>query len=71
MLRPPETMLIFQGLYMKAFIKSLEDKKHYELADIKSGLVREKLQAHRAGDKETALDLHRKIELVKVTMQAL
>ena len=56
---------------MKAFIQSLEGKKHYELADIKSGLVREKLQAHRAGDKESALDLHRKIELVKVTMQAL
>ena len=56
---------------MKEFIKSIEGKDHGELSEVKARLVREKLRQHREGNKEAVLDIHRKIELVKVTMAAL
>ena len=55
---------------MKAFIESLEGKNHAELSEVKARLVREKLRQHRDGNKEAVQDIHRKIELLKVTMAA-
>lgn len=56
---------------MQEFIKSLEGRGAMELNDLRGALARQRLDAWRRGDKETQLDCYRKMELVRVTMQAL
>ena len=51
------------------FFKSLKSKKRYELAEIKNRLVTEKMQAHRAGDKDAVFELQEKIKLVEKIMR--